>query len=199
MCNSLTRRCCASPASPAPKRGRGEICRADARGRGKGECAGGSAGRDARRTLLPLLGRPLIGLFTQDGNSPAEVARFFHERGAGDYEARVAENIGSDRERVHRWVDLDALLQQTSFAPLNYLILRRTLPAATLAQRQRHRAQVPGVPDDVFSRPDDGPEVMALSDVRAVTLGKLGGDFSAGATAWDIGAGLGTVAVELAV
>lgn len=156
-------------------------------------------GRDARRALLPLLGRPLIGLFTQDGNSPAEVARFFHDRGAGDYEARVAENIGSDRERVHRWVDLDALLQQTSFAPLNYLILRRTLPAATLAQRQRRRAQVPGVPDDVFSRPDDGPEVMTHCEVRAVTLGKLGGDFPAGATAWDIGAGLGTVAVELAV
>jgi len=37
-------------------------------------------GRNARATLLPLLGRPLIGLFTQDASSPAEVARFFCDR-----------------------------------------------------------------------------------------------------------------------
>jgi precorrin-6Y C5,15-methyltransferase (decarboxylating) len=58
---------------------------------------------------------------------------------------------------------------------------------------------VPGVPDDAFARPDDGPEVMTRQEVRSVVVGKLLGPTDPGDTAWDIGAGLGTVSVELAV
>jgi len=156
-------------------------------------------GRNARATLLPLLGRPLIGLFTQDASSPAEVARFFCDRGLHDYEARVTENLGSDRERLHRWMPLEALQHQDAFAPLNYLILRRTTSAAAVAERQARRARVPGVADQEFLRPDDAPEVMTRQEVRAVALAKLGSPTAPGDTLWDIGSGLGTVAIELAV
>jgi precorrin-6Y C5,15-methyltransferase (decarboxylating) len=156
-------------------------------------------GRDVRATLLPLLGRPLIGLFTQDASSPAEVARFFHDHGAGDYEARVAENLGTDRERLHRWLPLESLLHQDTFAPLHYLLLRRTTPPDKIAQRQARRALVPGAPDDEFERPADAPEVMTRQEIRAVTLAKLGIPTQPGDTAWDIGSGLGTLAIELAV
>ena len=40
---------------------------------------------------------------------------------------------------------------------------------------------------------------MTRQEVRAVVLAKLGGEIQAGDTIWDIGAGLGTVSVELAV
>jgi len=111
----------------------------------------------------------------------------------------VTENLGSDRERLHRWMPLEALQHQDAFAPLNYLILRRTTSAAAVAERQARRARVPGVADQEFLRPDDAPEVMTRQEVRAVALAKLGSPTAPGDTLWDIGSGLGTVAIELAV
>jgi len=153
-------------------------------------------GRDVRVNLLPLLGRGVIGLFTQDGDSPAAVARFFLERGLSGYKAVVGENLGAADERVTRWPTLTNLAEQC-FGPLNYLILLRTgLPWPDV---ERNRALVPGVPDEAFARPDDGPEVMTRQEVRSVVLAKLLGSTDPGDTVWDIGAGLGTVSVEIAV
>jgi precorrin-6Y C5,15-methyltransferase (decarboxylating) len=158
-------------------------------------------GRDLRRTLLPLLGQGLIGLFTNDGDSPASVARFFIEHGVSDYEAFVGENLGAPNERLTRWTDLQQLLDQ-QFASLNYLILSRPIKEEV----SRRRGLVPGVPDEEFVRPETGPEVMTRQEVRSVLLGKLSsvgnGRFdwmTPAETIWDIGAGLGTVAVEIAV
>jgi precorrin-6Y C5,15-methyltransferase (decarboxylating) len=155
-------------------------------------------GRDLRATLLPLLGRPRVGLFTQDGDSPAAVARFFRERGLNGYEAVVGENLGAAEERVSRWATLQELAGQ-HFAPLNYLVLRRTHFPLPLTELQRHRALAPGIPDEAFARPKEGPEVMTRQEVRSVLLGKLLGWTEPGDTVWDIGAGLGTVSVEIAV
>src|SRR5262249_23238874 len=66
-------------------------------------------GRDLRTFLLPLLGQSLVGLFTQDGDSPAQVARFFLERGATEYQAWVGENLGAVEERVSSWMGLEQL------------------------------------------------------------------------------------------
>jgi precorrin-6Y C5,15-methyltransferase (decarboxylating) len=154
-------------------------------------------GRDLRKVLLPLLGRELIGLFTQDGDSPAAVARFFLQFGLNGYEAVVGENLGADDERVSRYPDLQHLANER-FAPLNYLILSRQHHAVSPSEIERNRALVPGVPDQVFARPGEGQEVMTRQEVRSVLLGKLG-PTETGDTIWDIGAGLGTVSVELAV
>jgi precorrin-6Y C5,15-methyltransferase (decarboxylating) len=116
-----------------------------------------------------------------------------------DYEARVVENLGIDRERLHRWLPLEALQHQHGVAALNYLVLRRLTAAVELACRQARRALVPGSADGEFLRPEGAPEVMTRQEIRAVTLAKLGGQTVAGDTLWDIGSGLGTVAIELAV
>jgi precorrin-6Y C5,15-methyltransferase (decarboxylating) len=154
-------------------------------------------GRDLRTTLLPLLGRQTIGLFTNDGASPAAVAHFFLQRGLADYEAVVGENLGAEQERVSRFADLTQLPDRP-FAALNYLLLRRTRDPDALAQVERRRRLSPGIPDDVFERPVGVPEVMTHQEVRSVLLAKLGGA-EPGDTIWDIGAGLGTVSVEIAV
>jgi precorrin-6Y C5,15-methyltransferase (decarboxylating) len=153
-------------------------------------------GRHLRATLLPLLGRPLVGLFTQDGDSPAAVASFFLERGVAYYEATVGEDLGAAAERVSRWDSLEELAAQR-FRPLNYLILHRT--TYPVPDVERNRTLVPGVPDEAFARPQAAPEVMTRQEVRAVVLAKLLAHTDPGDTAWDIGAGLGTVAVEVAV
>jgi precorrin-6B C5,15-methyltransferase / cobalt-precorrin-6B C5,C15-methyltransferase len=154
-------------------------------------------GRDLRLNVLPLLGRKLIGLFTHDGGSPAAVAQFFLQFGLREYEAFVGENLGAENERVSRWPDLQQLAEQ-HFSPLNYLILRRTAFPIPIAEIERHRAMAPGIPDDAFARPTEGQEVMTRQEVRSILLGKLG-PTRPGDTVWDIGAGLGTVSIEIAV
>jgi precorrin-6Y C5,15-methyltransferase (decarboxylating) len=154
-------------------------------------------GRDLRPNLLPLLGRTLIGLFTHDGDSPAAVARFFLQFELNVYEAFVGENLGAKNERVSHWPDLQQLAQQ-HFSPLNYLILRRTGCPCPIPEMEDRRALAPGIPDDQFARPSEGQEVMTRQEVRSILLGKLGLT-QAGDTVWDIGAGLGTVSVEIAV
>ncbi len=164
-------------------------------------------GRPLAATLLPLLGKLLIGLFTQDGDGPAAIAHFLLDRDADAYEAWVGENLGATEERVSGWMSLRELAGRR-FAALNYLILRdsgfllrrpRLHPEFPRGKAVLLRELVPGVPDQVFARPEDGPEVMTRQEVRAVVLAKLLGAGFAGQTAWDVGAGLGTVSVELAV
>src|SRR5262249_53337111 len=117
-------------------------------------------GRNLRATLLPLLGRMVIGLFTQDGNSPGAVARFCLARGLDNYQAIVGENLGGPDERVTRWQNLHELAQQ-SFTPLNFLILLWAFsPREKRFDFDRRRALVPGAPDDNFASPEGAPEVM---------------------------------------
>jgi precorrin-6Y C5,15-methyltransferase (decarboxylating) len=154
-------------------------------------------GRDLRSELLPLLGRPLIGLFTQDGDSPAAVAEFFHRHAvAAQYEALIAENLGAADERLTRYESLFEV-RERRFAPLNYLILRRVFNASAEDIR-RLRSQVPGVPDAVFSEAGEQSN-FTRHEVRSVLLGKMAGILVPGDTVWDLGAGLGTVSIEIAV
>jgi precorrin-6Y C5,15-methyltransferase (decarboxylating) len=155
-------------------------------------------GRDLRTELLPLLGRELIGLFTSDGDGPGAAARFFLHHGLRDYQAVVGENLGTARERLTHWTDLEHLKDQ-HFEPLNYLVLVRTGAAEEREAVRGRRQLVPGVADDEFARPEEGQEVMTRQEVRSVLLGKLAGVLQPGDTVWDIGAGLGTVSVEIAV
>ncbi len=155
-------------------------------------------GRDLRTTLLPLLGRHKIGLFTQDGYSPAKVAEFFERFELADhYQAWLGENLGAADERFTHVETLTALRQQR-FAALNYLILRRTRLSAEPAGIQRNRAMAPGVPNNVFDRAAHD-ENFTRQEVRAVLLTKMAGLLRPGDTVWDIGAGLGTVSVEIAI
>jgi precorrin-6Y C5,15-methyltransferase (decarboxylating) len=154
-------------------------------------------GRALRSEVLPLLGKKLVGLFTTDGNGPAAVAQFFLRHDLPGYEAAVAENLGTNEERLTRWPDLQALKEQR-FAPLNYLILLRKAAAVSGHDAEHYRSMVPGVPDSAFCQPESAAN-MTSQEVRSVLLGKMGGVLQPGDTVWDIGAGLGTVSVEIAV
>jgi precorrin-6Y C5,15-methyltransferase (decarboxylating) len=145
-------------------------------------------GRPLVPTLLPLLGRSLIGLFTEDGDSPARVAEFFLERGLDDYTVWVGENLGAEDERV-TCLPIRELIGR-SFGTLNVLILQRLRPVDS----RMIRLAIP--PDHAFAQPETGPVLLTHAEVRAIVLSRFH-DLPEGPL-WDIGAGLGGIAVGLA-
>lgn len=143
-------------------------------------------GRPLNPTLLPLLGRSKIGLFTRDGESPSEVALFFRDRDLdGLYDAWVCEDLGSPAEAVTPAALSDLVGRR--FGPLNVLILVRRGPSN--ADRLETN-------DESFARPTDGPVLLTHQDVRALVVRRFRG--VGGGPIWDLGAGLGGVAVDLA-
>jgi precorrin-6Y C5,15-methyltransferase (decarboxylating) len=142
-------------------------------------------GRPLKPALLPLLGRPKIGLFSRDGDSPSEVARFFLDRGLTAYTAWVCERLNAKGERVVA-------------APLSEIVGRRFDDLnVVILLREGGPADGPRAPDDrEFARPASGPVLLTHEDVRSLVLRRFRGLVEG--PVWDIGAGLGGVSVELA-
>lgn len=146
-------------------------------------------GRPLAKMLIPLLGRAKVGLFTQDGSSPAAVASFFVDRGLTNYEAWVGERLGANDERVTNARIADLIGRE--FDPLNFLVLRRGHEAPPVAENDGARLS-----DSMFAQPDSGPVLLTHADVRAVALARF--QQLPEGPIWDIGAGLGGISVALA-
>ncbi len=134
-----------------------------------------------------------VGLFTSDTYPPNRVARELLARGLDYFRGFVCENLGGKDERITQ-AEL-AEIQDMRFDPLNVFILRRkpNTPDRPKAGALLRRF---GNPDDVFaqSRPKTG--LITQAEVRAVALAQL--DLRVGDVAWDVGAGSGSVAIEMA-
>jgi precorrin-6Y C5,15-methyltransferase (decarboxylating) len=149
-------------------------------------------GRPFKPALLPLLGRAKIGLFTTDGESPSEIAKFFLARGLSDYNAWVCQNLGAEGESTIA-APLPGLVGRR-FGDLNVLILVRK---CGLVNHPSAGASLPSLLDDrAFSRPGSGPVMLTHQDVRSLVLRRFRGLVDG--PIWDVGAGLGGVSVELA-
>ena len=149
----------------------------------------------AECTMLSLHGRPLDGfrlhlaprarllVLSEDGRTPAEVARLLSASGWGPSRMTVFQNVGGPREKVEqataeqwedrRCADLNAIAIECASAPGF-----RALP------------RLPGLPDDMFEH--DGQ--LTKREMRAATLARLAP--LPGERLWDIGAGCGSIAVE---
>lgn len=128
-------------------------------------------------------GKPVFFL-TGGSEAPADICRTLTEAGLGDLTVTVAETLGSADERI---VSAPAgMLTERSFAPLN-VVLTEAAP--------RFAPRAPGLPDELFARVERVP--MTKQEVRALALSKLGA--APTDLCWDIGAGTGSVSVELAL
>lgn len=114
---------------------------------------------------------------------PAALCRQLADAGLGDLPAAVGENLSYPSERIRRGTA--AVFAGESFAPLSILLVEA---APVLPQR------TPGIPDGEFLR---GAAPMTKQEIRAAALGKLGA--GPADVCWDIGAGTGSVSVELAL
>ena len=127
-------------------------------------------------------GRPACFL-TGGKRGPAALCRELTDAGLGGLSAAVGENLGLPDERVTR--ALTAELAERDYAPLSVLLAEA---APTMLPR------APGLPDSAFSRCEGVP--MTKQEVRAALLAKLAPRPTD--TCWDLGAGTGSVGVELA-
>ncbi|AFZ30417.1 precorrin-6Y C5,15-methyltransferase (decarboxylating) [Gloeocapsa sp. PCC 7428] len=133
-----------------------------------------------------------IAVLTDNTNTPSAIARLLQSLDLpSNYQFWVCENLGSQQQRVQS-CSLEQIAS-TTFAPLNVVVLLRQsdskdLDLATLPQF--------GLPDRVFLSFSDRPGLMTKREIRVLVLGELA--LQPGQIVWDIGAGTGSVAIEIA-
>lgn len=133
--------------------------------------------------VAEVLSHPQVFFLTGGGDSPATLCSKLTAAGLGAAHALVGENLGTPAEAIR--FGLARELAEQAFAPLSVLLIEReALPSR----------RTPGLPDDAFIR---GAVPMTKQEVRAAALAKLA--VTPTDTLWDVGAGTGSVSVELAL
>lgn len=124
-----------------------------------------------------------VFFLTGGTETPATLCQKLADAGLGFAHGVVGENLGTEAEAI-RYGSAAELAGQ-SFAPLSVLLVENfDLP----------RFRSPGWPDEAFIR---GEVPMTKQEVRAAALAKLA--VTPTDTVWDVGAGTGSVSVELAL
>lgn len=133
--------------------------------------------------VAEVLAHPQVFFLTGGGDTPATLCAKLTAAGLGAAHALVGEKLGTPAEAIR--FGLARELAAQSFAPLSVLLIEReALPPR----------RTPGLPDDAFIR---GAVPMTKQEVRAAALAKLA--VTPTDTLWDVGAGTGSVSVELAL
>ncbi|ASC71552.1 Cobalamin biosynthesis bifunctional protein CbiET [Halomicronema hongdechloris C2206] len=149
-----------------------------------------SAHGRSRQTLVQALqrGDSLIAVLTDGVHRPDAIARLLLDIDLpGHYHLWVCENLGGEAERVQRLTPSQAV--RGDFAPLNVVILERhpSPPPTTIPDF--------GIPDGDFLSFEDRPGLITKREVRLLVLGELAPQPHQ--VIWDIGAGTGSVSIEL--
>jgi len=135
-----------------------------------------------------------IGVLTDHKNTPNAIAQLLLGLDlANCYEFWVCENLGGTDEQV-QCLPIEQILQQT-FAPLNVVVLLRQSEPANQSL-DINSLPLLGLPDRTFASFPDRPGLMTKREVRLLILGELA--LQPGQVVWDIGAGTGSVSIEIA-
>ncbi|MDE5096903.1 MAG: precorrin-6y C5,15-methyltransferase (decarboxylating) subunit CbiE [Trichodesmium sp. St16_bin4-tuft] len=139
-------------------------------------------------------GAEKVAVLTDPTNTPQAIANLLLSLHLpATYQFWVCENLGAEDERVQQW-SIDEIQKET-FAPLNLVVLLRQ---ARMANQPVDLVDLPllGIPDNYFLSYDDHPGLMSKREVRVLILAEL--SLQPGQIIWDIGAGTGSVSVEIA-
>ena len=124
-----------------------------------------------------------VFFLTGGAETPATLCAALTAAGLGAAHALVGENLGTPDEKIHFGTAQE--LAGQAFASLSVLLVEHAV---------HPERRTPGLPDDAFIR---GAVPMTKQEVRAAALAKLA--VTPTDTLWDVGAGTGSVSVELAL
>ena len=149
-----------------------------------------------------------IAILTDATNTPNAIASLIKSLSLpSQYKIWVCENLGGDNERIVDTSNLTSSnlerlhsgtlnltsLREQKFAPLNIVVLLRQNKHKELNLNNLPKL---GIPDDCFACFSDRPGLMTKREVRVLVLGELG--LHSRQIIWDIGAGTGSVSIEIA-
>lgn len=133
-----------------------------------------------------------IALLTDNVMTPQAIADLLVSlEASSSYQLWVCENLGAADERVAPY-SLKTV-QEHCFAPLNVVVLHRPQAEDTLERPEN--LPLVGLPDTAFYRFPDRPALMTKKEIRLLILGELAP--LEGDVIWDIGAGTGSISIEL--
>lgn len=130
------------------------------------------------------------GIFTDEENSPPQLAAWMLEHGEIAWKAWLCENLAGPGERVREFA-LPDLAACGDVHPLNVLILLRSDPA------WRMPPSIPFIHEDQFAKRMPKKGLITKREVRLLSLAVM--RVRADSVVWDIGAGSGSVAIEAAL
>lgn len=151
------------------------------------------------RSLMELTqalqqGADKIAVLTDPTHTPIAIAQLVISLNLPSrYQLWVCENLGGDTEKIQPFLPED--LSDQAFASLNVVILLRQSEEMNEAL---DLSQLPafGLSDSLFLSFRDRPGLMTKREIRMLALGEL--SLQPQQVIWDIGAGTGSVSVEMA-
>ena len=156
-------------------------------------------GRDLE-PLITLLqtGTEKIALLTDKLNHPGAIAKLYLSLNLPIYyDFWICENLESKAEKIGKFtaneVNKLAELTTDNFAALNVVILIRTQQNMSL---DLSKIPLLGIKDEDFLTFGDRPNLMTKREIRLAILGEL--QLQPPQVIWDLGAGTGSVAIEVA-
>lgn len=143
-------------------------------------------------------GQGKIALLTDSNNHPGAIARLFLALALPvNYSFYVCENLGAATEKISHFAPEDLVqlsnLTAADFSALNVLILVREAQPEAL---NLNHLPLMGLPDSSFLSFGDRPGLITKKEVRLAILGELA--LQPSQVVWDIGAGTGSVSIEIA-
>ncbi|MEA5508172.1 precorrin-6y C5,15-methyltransferase (decarboxylating) subunit CbiE [Crocosphaera sp. UHCC 0190] len=138
-----------------------------------------------------------IAVLTDNINNPPAIASLYLSLNLPtNYEIWVCENLGDRKEKISSFSPQDLVkLNPDQFAVLNVVILRRKNPIK-LDKNILDKLPLFGIEDRYFLTFQDRPGLMTKREIRMIILGEL--CLKPPQIIWDIGAGTGSVSVEIA-
>ena len=135
-----------------------------------------------------------IALLTDTVMTPGAIAQLILSLDSpACYQLWVCENLGDETERVAQY-DLETA-QSERFASLNVVILCRQTDSQSKRALSTEDLPLIGLPDAIFHGFPDRPSLITKREIRLLILGELSP--LDGQVIWDVGAGTGSVSVEL--